>query len=314
MDDATLIRRLAGLRPPEPDLARERAAAAVPLRVRAMRPDGRRGSARLSPRLAAAFATLLVALTALTLFTPPGQAFTSWVGDRLGFGQPGEHPSLRQLRHKWTRGTSAEGQPAHVLAVGPAPHGGRYEFITYWPRQPKGKSQGRWLLGKPCFELDLTQERSSLGSGCGVLPEGPYMTMGLGGNSFPGDQLLALHGRVSPDVASVEARLNGASVPVEVVPIPARFVRRFRLGQPFSFFVAFLVGKLHGGKLVATARDSSGAMLARRSFDCFSTPEPPPRPRIVTKWRTGNPAGRHSANTARETSARCAAMIELMGA
>lgn len=200
MDDATLIRRLGRLEAAEGDLARERAIEAVPARLRAMRSGGTSRLARLSPRLVAALAALCIALAAFTLLTPPGQAFTSWVGDRLGFGQPGEHPSLRQLRHKWTQGTSAEGQPAHVLVVG------------------------------------------------------------------PGEEIFSLSGRASMAVSSIEASLNGAPVHVELVPIPTEFVQRFRLGQPLKFFVAFLEGKLRGGTLIVTARDSSGKVLSRRGL------------------------------------------------
>jgi hypothetical protein len=216
-----------------------------------------------------------LALACFGAFTSPGRAMTSWVGDRLGFGQPGGHPSLRQLRAGWTRGTSAEGQPAYVLAVGPVPRdgkangGGRYELITYWPQQPRdSRGGGRWELGKPCFELDLTQARSSYGGSCGVLPEGPDLFVsGVAGNAAPGDELFSVIGQAGDAVASVHADLNGNRIPIELVPIPANYVERFHLGRTFKFFVGFLEGRLRGGTITVAALDASGKVLARRRLE-----------------------------------------------
>lgn len=220
-------------------------------------------------RFAAAALAICLALTSFALFTEPGHAVTSWVGERLGFGQPGEPPSLRQLRAGWTKGTAAEGQPAHVLAVGPVPGGGRYEFITYWPEQPEGVGRpGAWDLDGPCFELDLTQMRSSYGEGCGVLPEGPHLAaLGLGGGGMPGEELHHFAGRTSMAVEEVEAQLGGRRLEAELVPIPAEFVERFRLERRFKFFVGFLAGRVRGGTLTITARDGSGEVLARKRFE-----------------------------------------------
>jgi len=273
MDDQTLAGRLAALQPPNLEQARERAVRGVPRLALAAEtaktlPGGWFSRSRgIRGRHLAAALALGLALVSFSLFTSPGQAMTSWVGERLGFGRPGDPPSLRQLRAGWTKGTVAEGQPAHVLAVGPAPGGGRYEFITYWPDEPKGVRQGHWNLEGPCFELDLTQKRSSYGGGCGVLPEGPHLaTMGIAGGGMPGEEFHFLSGRTSMAVDSIEAELDGRPLDAELVPIPAELVERLHLGRPFEFFIGFLEGPVHGGTLVVTARDASGHVLARRQI------------------------------------------------
>jgi hypothetical protein len=224
-------------------------------------------------RIAAIAAAICLVLASLSIFTAPGKAVSSWVGDRLGFGEPGGHPTLHVMRARSNVGTSAEGQPAWVLAVGPAPNGGRYELITYWPQAPrrhlKNSGHGHWLLGKPCFELDLTQVRQTLGRECGTLPEGPdlYLTLGVvAKRGFDRSSYVFFDGRVSARAEKVEAEVDGRPVPVEVKPIPEALVRRFRLEEPFSFFVSFLPTSVReGGKLTVTARRADGTVLASRS-------------------------------------------------
>jgi hypothetical protein len=196
------------------------------------------------------------------------------VGDRIGLGEPGGHPTLHVMRARSDRGTSAEGRPAWVLAVGPAPHRQRYEFITYWPSEPKHRLHGsgkggHWLLGRPCFELDLTQVRSTYGENCGVFPEAPDLYLSWGGNLAPGfgrSSLLFFTGRVTSRASSLEATIGGRPIPVEVKPIPAALIHRFRLEEPFNFFISFLPTSIrNGGELVVTARDADGKVLARQS-------------------------------------------------
>jgi len=237
------------------------------------RAEGRSILARPTLRLAATIVAICLVLASLTLFTAPGRAVTSWVGDRLGLGEPGGHPTLHVIRARAGVGTSSEGRPAWVLAVGPAPHDGRYELITYWPRTPrrhlKNQGHGHWTLGKPCFELDLTQERQTIGQDCGTFPEGPdlYLTPGAVSRSgFGRSSYLYFDGRVSTRAAKVEAEVDGRPVPLELKTIPASFVRRFRLEEPFSFFIAFLSTTMReGGKLTVTARRPDGTVLERRS-------------------------------------------------
>lgn len=261
MDEATVIRRLEALEPPDLRAARQRAATVAAARV------GTRASAHrppLSRRAVAIASTLCAFLVAFSLLTTPGQAVTSWVGNRLGLGQPGEHPTLRQLRHSWSAGTAAQGQPAYVLATGPAPRGTRYEFITYEPKAPPGK---HWDVKGPCFELDLTQARSMTTGGCGVFPEGPDLFATYGGNGAPGQELLEASGRASMAVASVDVTLGNRKIPAELTTIPAGLVSRLQLPQRFKFFVAFLPGKLSGGTLTVKARDAKGHLVAERQLE-----------------------------------------------
>lgn len=277
MDEGTLIARLAALDPPSLEPTRRRAVADVPVRLRARteiangldsRPHLRVRGSGLRPWGIAAL-VCVVALASFSLLSAPGQALTSWVGERLGLGEPGAMPALRQLRDAWTKGTAAEGRPAHVLAVGPVPGGGRYEFITYRPAESTGTRRGGWG-DRPCFELDLTQRRNSFGADCGIFPEGPVLyAPGLAGNSAPGREIYLLSGRTAASIASVEVELNGTPIAVELVSIPKEFVERFRLGRPFKFFIAFLGGRVGGGTLTITARDDSGRVLATRQLDVF---------------------------------------------
>jgi hypothetical protein len=51
-----------------------------------------------------------------------------------------------------------------------------------------------------------------------------------------------------------------------VKPIPAALIHRFRLEEPFNFFISFLPTSIrNGGELVVTARDADGKVLARQS-------------------------------------------------
>ena len=125
MDDTTLIQRLGGLEPPRLDEARESAVAAVQDRLRAAAGGSRRERQATHVRAAVALVAAALVLTAFAVLTPPGRAFTSWVGERIGLGEPGGHPTLQSLRHFATSETAAAGQPAYVLVSGPVPGGGR---------------------------------------------------------------------------------------------------------------------------------------------------------------------------------------------
>lgn len=247
------------------------AIAAEPAAVdRAARPARGRGLRRGNPRIATAL-TVLLALAAFVAFTPPGHAVAGWVGDQLGFGGPGEPggpPTLQPLREKWTQGTSAEGQPATVLVVGPAPRDGRYEFITFRTKDEPGRS---WPAnGARCFEVDITKDRFTYGGFCGVLPGDPNLrTLGIAGNSDPDQELYILAGQASHAVDSIEARFNGAPVEVQMEPIPPRLAAALQI-KPFQFFIAFLDDAFHGGDGELIARDAEGRMLARRRFELGS--------------------------------------------
>lgn len=225
--------------------------------------------APLRARLVAAVAVIL-ALVALSAFTAPGGAVAGWVGEQLGFGEPGGPPSLSQLRAKWTQGTGAEGQPAYVLLVGPAPRGDRYELITYRTRKAPGL---RWPAnGARCFELDITKARSSGSAGCGVLPVGSHLyAPGVAGNSDPDKELAYLAGRASMAVDSIGLTFKGRPVEVELRPIPEELVERFKLTRPFQFFIAFWDDARRGGELKLVARDATGKVLARRRYEAMNT-------------------------------------------
>lgn len=234
----------------------------------------RSSATRRRPLAATLLVTLLAALVAAGAFTTPGRAVAGWVGERLGLGGPGEPggpPALRQLNEAWNRGSGLEGRPEYVLLVGPVTgqRRSRYEFITYDP--PARPDRPTWPRG-PCFKLDLTQVRSMTTQGCGTLPKGgdfAYHGVGGGyGHAYAGkggvrlsDELSYLTGRVSPKVASVEARVDGEAIPVQVRPVPEALRRRFHLGRPFSFFIGFFSGHPRGGTVEVTARGADGELL-----------------------------------------------------
>ena len=268
-ESATLIGRLEALAPPEPEPARRRAVESVPPRLRAGTANGRHRPIPARPRFVVALAAVCLALSAAALFTPPGHAFTSWVGDRLGFGHPGEHPTLRQLRHFAMQDSAAAGQPAYVLVRGPAPGIGHYEFITYRNKREAGKA---WPVGGRCFEIDFPEARNLAAAGCG-LPSArhPVLTMGPGGNSQPGAAYTYIDGRISDEVAKVEVEQNGHPAAVEMTQVPEDLIRGLRIRRPFSLFIAFPEYAPHGGTILVIGRDASGAEIARRSF---SNPDP----------------------------------------
>ncbi|MBN9622137.1 MAG: hypothetical protein J0H06_04140, partial [Actinobacteria bacterium] len=76
-------------------------------------------------------------------------------------------------------------------------------------------------------------------------------------------------GQASMAVASLEARLDGRPIAVELVPIPAELVDRFHFGRRFRFFIVFMHGDQGGGTLSITARDAGGKVLARRKFEMY---------------------------------------------
>jgi hypothetical protein len=260
MDEASLKRQLAAMEPAEIDGARHRAAAAVADGVGAAHQSEVRGP---QLRMGGVAAALCAGLLAFAVLTAPGQAVTAWAGERLGLGEPGGPPSLDELRASWNRGTAADGQPAYIAAAGPAPHGGSYEFVTYQAKESQGPSP---LGGEPCFELNLIQERSSTGQGCGVFPEGtPLYSHGFGGGfGRSGEEVVYSSGRASADVESIEMQFNGSPVDVELAAIPEDLLYRLKIETPFKFFIAFLPGGARGGSLTINARDSDGNVVARK--------------------------------------------------
>lgn len=263
MDDIALVRRLENLEPPQVEATCGRAKRVVPAQLRANGAPSPPN--RLLPRLGMRLVviTTCIALAAGVIFTPPGQAVTSWIGERLGFGDPGGPPTLRDLRAFATEGSAAEGQPAYVLLRGPAPEIGHYEFITYRLKAEPGKL---WpATGARCFELNFPEARSIGGPRCGLPPADNGLRFdGAGGNSQPGGEYHYASGRVSADIDSVEVEFNGEPVAVELTPVPENLIERFHIRRPFKFFIAFLERARHGGTVTVTARDAGGRAIARR--------------------------------------------------
>lgn len=266
MDDAMLVRRLAALEPPSSEVSRERAKLAVrthfSTRANQSRIPNPLAPARL--RLGVAVLTICAALSAAALFTSPGQAVSSWIGERLGFGEPGGPPTLRDLRAFATEGSASEGQPAYVLLRRPAPGFGHYELITYRMKDEPGKL---WPAnGARCYELNFPEMRSIGGPRCGLpSTQNPLLFDGLGSSfQLEKEPLIHLSGRVSDEVDSVEVEFHGRPVRVDLAPIPDELIERFQIRRPFRFFIAFMRDAERGGPVAITARDSAGRPLDHR--------------------------------------------------
>ena len=270
MNEGTLTDRLGRLDPPDMQLAKSRALDAVPMRVRAARSEPSRRRV-LWLRLATAAAVGLAVVLTFSILTAPGQAFTNWVGDRLGLGEPGGPPALQRLHQNAMRGTVGERAPAYVLLRGPAALGGEYEFITFEATSPTGKE----IAGDEarCFQLEFPEAKNLFHAGCGIPSAStPLMYEGVGGNSAPGASYQFASGRVSDEVATVDFEVDGQSLPVELRAIPADLIERFDIARPFEFFVVFLDGDLREGEVTVTARDAAGKALATRTESLLGAP------------------------------------------
>jgi len=254
MDDATLIRRLGALAAPDSEGARERAVAEIPGRMRAARSARARRRRQLAPRLAAGVIAICLVLASLTLFTAPGRAVSSWVGDQLGFGRPGEHPTLRQIRHKLIYAPAhanesvGAGQPAYVLARGKATLGAYWEFITF--RSNK--------TGAHCYEIEVPKLRMIVSSACEEKESRLASKDGLqvdtiSGNGEVGMRFMMAVGRISDDVEGVRVRFRGRPVPVETEEPPASLFEELGFKQTFKVFAAFPTGIETGGELTIVA-------------------------------------------------------------
>ncbi|MFT3866387.1 MAG: hypothetical protein QM729_19175 [Solirubrobacterales bacterium] len=268
MDESTVILRLGALEAPRPEAARERAIEEIPTRVRSARSRRRREPI---PRLAAIFIVACLVLASLTLFTPPGRAVSSWVGDQLGFGQPGEHPTLRHLRHQlvyapdhpdWTAGA---GQAAYVLARGPMPHEAAWEFITYRSNR----------TGVHCFEVEIAKLRQLSSAGCEEegfrLPREDGLSIAdMSGNAAPGMKFQMVLGRLSSDVETARVEFDGRPVPVRVVEPSVAVFKKLGFHRTFKVFAAFPEGTERGGVLTVVAIEDGvpvGHVEARRYPD-----------------------------------------------
>jgi len=254
MDDSTLIARLGGLAAPDYDGSRDRAAAALPARVRSARAARTRRRRQLAPRIAAAVIVLCLALASLTIFTAPGRAVSNWVGDQLGFGQPGEHPTLRQIRHKLIYAPAhanesvGAGQAAYVLARGRATLGAYWEFITF--RSNK--------TGAHCYEVEVPKRRMIVSSACEekesrLASENGLQVDTMSGNGGLRESFMMVVGRISDDVDGVRVRVDGRTVPVEIEEPPASLFEELGFKRTFEVFAAFPTGIEKGGELTVVA-------------------------------------------------------------
>jgi hypothetical protein len=270
MDEITVIRRLNELAAPGSVASKTRALEAVPAQVGAAR-STTRSERRFWSRFAVAAALGLMLVISFSVLTSPGQAFTNWVGDRIGFGEPGGPPALHSLHTNSMRGTIGEGVPAYVLLRGPGPLGGAYEFITFEATSPTGRQPTGGSTR--CFQLEFPDAQNLFHAGCGVpSPRDPLLYEGVGGNSATGASYQFASGRVSDEVATVDLAIDGQSLPVELRAIPADLIERFDIGRPFKFFVVFLDGNLRKGDVTVTARDAAGEVLATRTESLLGAP------------------------------------------
>jgi hypothetical protein len=272
MDDSNLIGRLDALASPDLEGSRERAATAIPGRVRAARTARARRRRQLAPRLAAAVIAICLVLASLTLFTPPGRAVSSWVGDQLGFGRPGEHPTLRQLRHKLVYApsragrTNAAGQAAYVVARGPMPHEAHWELITFRSNRN----------GVHCFEVEIAKLRQLSSAGCEekgerLAPEDGLKIDNMSGNSAAGMKFQMILGRVSPDVEAVRVEFRGRRVPVTIQEPPSSLLEELGFHRSFKVFAAFPEGTEHGGTLTVTEIKDGEPVGPPEERDLFDT-------------------------------------------
>lgn len=223
--------------------AREQAVAAARAEVAA------RATARRSRRPAARrMLSIVCAASLLTaaLLTPPGRAGSGWIGERLGIGEPGEPPTIKDRRvgHGKIRKST-------VFAAGRAPDGARYEvvldrFVGPAKNAPPGE------VFKSCLDIEWPGIREMRSGSCGpVFPPAAASKAPIG-RYIGGPQVLehatkyvVVNGFTRSDVARVRVRFKdkaGAARDASVDFIRVRGELRKRLGadRPFGFYVAFL--------------------------------------------------------------------------
>lgn len=269
MIDRALEQRLEALAPSGMDEARGRAKVAArvllsrtdpPMTAADLATPGRwRGSA-VSRRLVVIATVAILVATGMSV-TPQGHAVASWIGERIGLGEPGGPPSLSKLRTHAIPG-QVPGS-AHVLLRGHGP-AGPYEYVAYRSER-EGATGERDVL---CFDLDVPRKNSLQGAGCG-LPNGPLTmriaSVGTVGSSPRARELHFLTGRVGGDISRVAVRRHGETLPAELHPVPAGLAARLGFPRPFKVFVIFFDGSTPGSRVVVTAKSAAGATVARQS-------------------------------------------------
>jgi hypothetical protein len=225
--------------------ARERAVATARAEIAA------RGTATHPPRTSrrrrrALTIVCAAGLLAAALLTPPGRAASGWIGERLGIGEPGGPPTIKD------RATQEKIEKSIVFAAGRAPDGGRYEVVLdRFARPSKHAPPGETFNN--CLDIEWPDVRREGRSGfCGPVfppaasseaPIGRY----IGGPRTleRATKYLELDGFTRSDVARVEVRFRdkaGATrdAPVNFIRVRGKLRTRLGADRPFGFYVAFL--------------------------------------------------------------------------
>jgi hypothetical protein len=225
-------------------------------------------------RLASLAAALLVALVVAGIATTPGQAVTSWVGQRIGIastsgppaqaGRLGGQPSMQSLRAFAHQGASpAGGQPAVVVARGNLPFGRHYEVVAY---RPKPSDNGA-TAERVCFELDFPEVRSLGTAGCELPAKSTSLVFQeIGENASATRSFSYATGLVGADVAAVDVDAHGRAADVRLVRIPADLLERFGVHRPVKLFMATFADGAEG-PVTVTARDAAGAQVDQDALD-----------------------------------------------
>lgn len=187
-------------------------------------------------------------LLALTLLTPAGRTAGDWVGERLGIGDPGAPPTLRERRGVGHGKISK----SIVFAAGHAPDGARYEVVLDWFMRPAKNSPPGEVFNN-CLDVEWpTVPRESTSGSCGpVFPPAAASKAAIG-RYISGPQSLelatkhlVLNGFTRADVDRVRVVYKDRSgrkrdAPVDFVRVRGALQRRLRADKPFGFYIAFL--------------------------------------------------------------------------
>jgi hypothetical protein len=259
MDEQSLIARLTELQPPGLEEARTRGQLAARVRF-GNRPPARPRAARVR-RAALVGAVACAAIVLAGVVTQPGQGVASWVGERLGIGQPGGPPGLQDLREFALAPSGEADVPAYVIARGPvAVTGGHYEVVTRVSRVER----------KRCYELQIVDPASLYGPSC-ITDPGPegLVVDQLGANLAPEFEFQSVQGRVGEDVASVRVEFDGREIPVQVTDPDPELLEGLRIEPPVRFYFAAFDGFIAGGELSVEALDSDGQVLSTQTRHLF---------------------------------------------
>jgi hypothetical protein len=213
----------------------------------------RRARSPRHARLAPSAAALVLALVVGGIATTPGQAVTSWVGQRVGISSPaGDTPTMQPLRDFAHQGASpAGGQPASVVARGDLPYGRHYELVAYRPK-PSAAAQ------PVCFELDFPEVRSIGTVGCALPASSTALAIQATGENATATQSFSYAtGLAGDDVATVDVTVHGQPADVHLVRLPTDVLKAYGIDRPLKFYMATFATDA-GGPVTVTARSAGG--------------------------------------------------------